>query len=129
MGCALWGTFQGAIVGETLDKKNINLFGGCGALALDQGLQGGLRTSGCQGSLDNQVGETNTVRFSLRTRPVLASGFCGCVLGRLEGGPIMRVHLVVGTLVERFLEGGGGPGTCASGTNRLWVGLGSFVDI
>lgn len=41
----------------------------------------------------------------------------------------MRVDLVVGMLVERFLEEAGGPGTCALGTNRLCMGLGSFLGI
>lgn len=52
------GILQGVIVGETLEQ-NMNLCGGYGASALVGGFRVGSRTSGCQRTLDNQLGETN----------------------------------------------------------------------
>lgn len=83
------GILQGIIVEETIEK-NMNLCCGYRASAFVGGFRVGSRISGCQRTLDNQVGETNK-EVDFCSEPGMSwhvdFGGIGNRGGKYEGGP------------------------------------------
>lgn len=81
----------------------MDLCGVCEALALVGGFRVGSRTSGCQRTLDNQMGETNKgVDFCSEPGMSWQVDFVVMFWGIRNREQMMRVDLMVGTRVERF---------------------------